>query len=187
MYQAVISHWLISMQIHTSRCLPSVYQLMRPVDADTTLQSDGEHKSRKEQRHKACLFCWGPMLIKPLVPFQKQNMNISISAMRYEFVFVFSSSFVCVLCPSTKSGYHESLFTCRGVLSSVWCCTPIVFFLPHVKGNEVFTQTSIFFLYTLNLCRVAGGHRVRGWYHRTDEMVSVWTYCAVFPIIRSPA
>lgn len=52
-----------------SPSLPSVYQLMRPVNSDTTpSESPRTHKAEMDG-HKACLFCRGSMLIKPLVPF----------------------------------------------------------------------------------------------------------------------
>lgn len=86
MYQAVITHSLIFMQIHTSRRLSSVYQLMRPVDSDTTLQSDDEHKSGKEEETQSLFILLRAHANQPLVPFQKQNMKICISAMRYELV-----------------------------------------------------------------------------------------------------
>lgn len=70
----------------TSRRLSSLDQLMRPVDPVRTLQSSGQHKNKGEQKHKACLFCRGAMLISHLYLFKKQTRKISISVMRYELV-----------------------------------------------------------------------------------------------------
>lgn len=135
---------------------------MTPVDSDTTLQSDDEHKSRKEQRHKACLFCRGPMLIKHLYLFEDKSSILAFLLWDMSwFVFVFSSSSLCLLCPSTTSGYDERLLACKDVLSGVWRCAWSGFFLQNIKGEEVLplihTYTAIHFLYTLILCRVAGG------------------------------
>lgn len=57
---------------HTSRRLSTLYQLMRPVDPVRTLQSSGQHKSKGEHRHKACLFCRGSMLISHLYLFKNK-------------------------------------------------------------------------------------------------------------------
>lgn len=86
MYHAVITQSLICMQIHTSRCLSSVYQLMRPVNSDMTLQSGDKHKSRKEEETQSLFILLRAHANQPLVPFQRRNMKISISAMRYELV-----------------------------------------------------------------------------------------------------
>lgn len=114
MYQAVISqsHMHANSQVDVS----SVYQLMRPVDSLTTLQSNRQHKSRHEERHTACLFCWGPHANQTLVPFQNQNTRISISAIRYELAcFVFCSS-ICVCI------YHVRADTVRDSSCIEVCC-----------------------------------------------------------------
>lgn len=129
---------LVRMQIHTSRCLSSVYQLMRPVNSDMTLLSGDRHKSSEEEETQSLFILLRAHANQPLVPFQRRNMKISISATRYELVcFFLPSSFVGVLCWSITSGYDKRLLTCEGVLSSVLCCASSVLFLPHTKGDKI--------------------------------------------------
>lgn len=123
--------------------------------------SDNKHKSRREQRHKACLFCRGPMLINRLYLFKDKSLVLAFLLWDMSwFVFVFLSTSLRLFCRSTMSGYDERLLAHKDVLSGVWRCTSSGFFLQHIKGEEglalILTQTFIYFLYTLILFRVTG-------------------------------
>lgn len=83
-YQSAINQSLILMLILTRLCLFSVYQLMRPVDLDTTVQSDDSTQKQKRTETQSVFILWRAHANQPLVPFQRQKLDISIPAMRYE-------------------------------------------------------------------------------------------------------